>query len=174
MPAFTVVYRGLGKPLRYLERFAAMTQAGKGFRDLNAERGFDLQVTAGYEGFGQDQFDHIRIGRYHYAYGPGIAVIVSDRKLKTVHIPAIVGIAEVMIGMATLYRLFFISGTVGAERIGVKMEIDKLKTVRRIVLIPDGAMPAQHIGFIVERNGDLVIHLLLPVIALGRQRARQQ
>lgn len=151
-----------------------MTQAGEGFRDLNAERGFDLQVTAGYEGFGQDQLDHIRIGCHHHTYGPDIAVIAGNSKLKTVHIPTIAGITKVMIGMPALYRLLFISGAVGAERIGVKMKIDKLKTVGRIVLIPDDAMPAQHIGLIVERNGDLVIHLLLPVIALGCQRARQQ
>ena len=120
---------------------------------------FDLCICFWCKGQGQDQLNDILVQGVVFCF-------CSDAihlKIEAVDIPAFIIIAEIESRTAIFKGLDSIGGVVIFISIGPKMYPDKMKGIRRIIVVIHFDESVQAVVGIIERYIDLIVNLLLPI-----------
>src|SRR6185312_10879600 len=158
-PAVPVVHHHLGIPLREVEApaLASLAPWEGGWARLPVD--LDRERIAGGEGPRQGPVRDGRVG--------GIRIIGSQRLARHGRVgdplEGIVRVLHVLKSLAPLGRVGGGPAGAGAERVQVLVHVEVAQRVGRAVHVTDTHVAGEHAGRLVQRRGDLIRDVLLPV-----------
>ncbi len=167
MPAATVIDGGFGIPLRDLVKAVRITAAGKRVRQLFVEGRSDIDPAAGWERLRKDELYDVDILRMIFR----VSDDPVDAEIETIDISFCRRIGKVEVRSAIAEGLFAERGLIIFICVWPKMEPDKGQRVGGAIGIFYADEAVEGMFYVVERDIDLVVDLLLPILLGGELRA---